>query len=77
MILLDTHAILWTANEELPLGHDSKLMVQAAREAGQLAISSISFWEIALLAEKRRLELTNRRMGFVPSYSTLASSKFH
>jgi PIN domain nuclease of toxin-antitoxin system len=58
VILLDTHAILWMANEELPLGHDSKLIVQAAREAGQLAISSISFWEIALLAEKRRLELT-------------------
>jgi PIN domain nuclease of toxin-antitoxin system len=57
VILLDTHAILWMANEDPALGRDSRLKVQVAREQGQLAISSISFWEIALLSEKRRLKL--------------------
>lgn len=59
MILLDTHAALWMANAEQPLGKHSQTMVQEALGEGQLAVSAISFWEIALLAAKGRLALTH------------------
>ena len=57
MILLDTHALVWLANDDPALGEQSCSMALAARAESRLAISAISFWEIALLATKGRLEL--------------------
>ena len=57
MILLDTHALVWLANDDPALGEQSCSMALAARAESRLAISAISFWEIALLATKSRLEL--------------------
>lgn len=57
MIVLDTHVALWLANDDAALGPSSLSTILAARDERQLAVSAISFWEIALLASKRRLEL--------------------
>jgi PIN domain nuclease of toxin-antitoxin system len=59
VILLDTHSALWMANDDPSLGRRSRSIAHKAREQRQLAISAISFWEIALLAAKGRLELTH------------------
>jgi PIN domain nuclease of toxin-antitoxin system len=58
VILLDTHAAVWLANDDAALGRESCSMALAARAENRLAISAISFWEIALLAAKDRLELS-------------------
>jgi PIN domain nuclease of toxin-antitoxin system len=57
VILLDTHAAIWLANEDRMLGMQSRDIILTAREENQLSISAISFWEIALLVSKDRLEL--------------------
>ena len=58
VILLDTHAVLWMADGDHGLGRHSHAIAQQARQEGQLAVSAISFWEIALLAAKNRIELS-------------------
>ena len=54
MILLDTQALLW-------LTEDGRLGAQARRridaDAGDIHLSAISFWEIAMLVDKRRIAL--------------------
>jgi PIN domain nuclease of toxin-antitoxin system len=60
VILLDTHAAVWLASDDPALGPESRSTALAARGKNQLAISAISFWEIALLAVKGRLELRFR-----------------
>jgi PIN domain nuclease of toxin-antitoxin system len=60
VILLDTHAAVWLANNDPSLGQKSCSIALAARAENQLAISAISFWEIALLVAKDRLELHDR-----------------
>jgi len=57
MILLDTHILIWLliAPEKLP--PKAKKIILAARKAGPLALSAISLWEIAWLAENRRLDI--------------------
>jgi PIN domain nuclease of toxin-antitoxin system len=60
VILLDTHAAVWLANNDPALGQKSCSIALAARAENQLAISAISFWEIALLVAKNRLELHDR-----------------
>ena len=57
MILLDTHAAIWIATNSENLGKQSRAMAEHARAEERLAISAISFWEIALLVAKRRLEI--------------------
>ena len=54
MILLDTHAAIWLALDE-GLGKQSQRIADKALADDRLAISAISFWELAMLITKRRL----------------------
>lgn len=64
MILLDTHVLLWLANEP---GKLSKAAGKAIREAGQdgIAISAMSVWELAQMAARGRVNLTGTVESFV------------
>jgi len=54
VILLDTHAAIWLAIDQ-GLGKQSQRMADKALAEDRLAISAISFWELAMLIAKRRL----------------------
>ena len=60
MIVLDTHALIWWVNEDKKLSNRAFKAInkEIARDDGQIIISSISTWEIALLIKKGRLTLT-------------------
>jgi PIN domain nuclease of toxin-antitoxin system len=45
------------AGDERSLGPQTRKIIQSGREENKFAISAISFWEIALLVAKNRLEL--------------------
>ena len=63
MILLDTHVLIWLAQEP---GKISAIAHTAIREAkGGLAISDITMWEMALLAARGRIYLTGTIEAFV------------
>lgn len=59
MIVLDTHALLWWAT-----GDDSQLSPAAAQaiaaemQGGQIVVSSISAWELAMLVARGRIDLS-------------------
>jgi PIN domain nuclease of toxin-antitoxin system len=57
VILLDTHVVVWLASDDPALGQKSCSLALTARAENRLAVSAVSFWEIALLAAKGRLEL--------------------
>jgi PIN domain nuclease of toxin-antitoxin system len=56
VILLDTHVAIWMIDNNPALGAASRKIIQSARQENRLTISAISFWEIALLVSKDRLE---------------------
>ncbi len=56
MLLLDTHALVWLVEGNRRLGSVALEKINQALADGQLAVASISFWEIAMLVEKGRLE---------------------
>jgi PIN domain nuclease of toxin-antitoxin system len=63
VILLDTHVLIWLAQEP---GKISVAAHTAIREAkGGLAISGITMWEMALLAARGRIYLTGTIEAFV------------
>ena len=57
MILLDTHALLWLRTGDARLGPRARKVIARAENEGEVAASAISFWEVAMLKDKRRIEL--------------------
>lgn len=58
-LLLDTHALVWWLSDEKRLSKAQRAALGSATAAGErLAVSAISFWELAKLAERGRLQLS-------------------
>ncbi len=55
MILLDTHAFVWLASAPEQLSKPATEAIQA--NLGELKVSLVTSWEIALLCRKKRLHL--------------------
>ena len=58
MVVLDTHAWVWFVSNLELLFKRAKKVTDIAINAGEIFVSSISAWGIALLVEKGRLKLT-------------------
>ena len=57
MILLDTQILVWIRTGDARLGKRARRRIDRALQQGDLAVSAISFWEIAMLQERGRLEI--------------------
>ena len=58
MILLDTHTLVWLSEGNDKLGGRSLSLINKALKSKELFASSISFWEVAMLVEKKRLKMS-------------------
>ncbi len=57
MIVLDTHALVWWVSGG-PLSEGAAEAIERSAAAHDLVASSITAWEIAMLVDRGRLELT-------------------
>jgi PIN domain nuclease of toxin-antitoxin system len=58
VIVLDTHALLWWVEQGSgKLGSEARRRIASERRAGEIIVSSITAWEMALLIAKQRLGL--------------------
>lgn len=57
MILLDTHVLLWLDRDDASLSVQARARIGEAWDAGRVAVSAISFWEVALLQQRGRVAL--------------------
>lgn len=57
MIVLDTHVLVWLDEGNERLGKKARQRINSALNTEELFVSAISFWEIAMLNRKGRLEL--------------------
>jgi PIN domain nuclease of toxin-antitoxin system len=57
MILLDTHTLLWMDRDDDALGRQSRALIEQAWKTDTVAVSAISFWEVALLEQHGRIVL--------------------
>ena len=58
MILLDTQALIWWVNDPSQLSTVAQSAIEEARKRNALYVSCISSWEIALLVQRNRLQLS-------------------
>lgn len=59
MIVIDTHVLIWwiTGDSE-QLSTAAKTAIDSELQGGEILVSSISAWEIAMLVEKERIALS-------------------
>ena len=58
IVLLDTHVLIWLDQNHPALGPEARKCADLALQKNELAVSAISFWEIAMLVAKRRIDMT-------------------
>ncbi len=63
-LLLDTHVLVWFINQNPSLGRHARSIILRAHDAGELCLSAVTFWEIALLFSKERIALTAPPMAW-------------
>lgn len=62
-IFLDTNAALWSAQGTI--AKSAARLIEAATERGELLLSPITAWEVALLAKKGRIHLALPAHDFI------------
>ena len=65
MILLDTHALLWMANDDGRLSKRAREAIQSARHETGIAAATITLREIAWLAQNGRIVVARSVESFV------------
>lgn len=65
MILLDTHVLIWMSSDPARLSSKARQRLMEARRDSGLAIASITLWELAWLAENRRILYSGSVESFV------------
>ncbi len=56
-MILDTHTLLWIDRNDPKLGATARLHIETDWRAGLLVVSAISFWAVAMLAERDGISL--------------------
>jgi len=57
-LILDTHTLLWIDRDDASVGAETRQQVEAAWRSAWVGVSAISFWEVAMLAERGRVALS-------------------
>ena len=57
LILLDTHILVWMTCREQEISKEIREKIELALQENRVIISSISLWEIAMLLDKKRLNV--------------------
>jgi PIN domain nuclease of toxin-antitoxin system len=73
VILLDTHVLIWLANEPAKLSKKASDAIQTASQEGGVGISAITLWELAWLATHNRLEIGGTAEAFVEKITSRTS----
>jgi PIN domain nuclease of toxin-antitoxin system len=55
VIVLDTHTLVWWVTNDSSLSKKAKAAIERERAGGEIVVSAISAWEIAMLVERETL----------------------
>jgi PIN domain nuclease of toxin-antitoxin system len=58
VIVLDTHALVWWVAGDSTLSKKAKAAIERELSGGEIIVSAISAWEIAMLVEREKLVLS-------------------
>ncbi|WP_257828131.1 type II toxin-antitoxin system VapC family toxin [Burkholderia glumae] len=76
MIVLDTHALVWWVSGDSTLSKKAKAAIERELVGGDILISSISAWEVAMLVEREKLVLSMDVASWLATVSEIEAVRF-
>ena len=76
MIVLDTHTLVWWAGGAPMLSKKAKAVIKKEQDGGEIIVSSISAWEIALLVQRGRLLLAMDVQNWLATVAKIEAVRF-
>lgn len=77
MILLDTHILIWWVSNDKQLSKSASKAIEQELIDGEIIISSITAWEIAMLVAKNRLVLAMDVETWLTTIAQIEHVRFH
>lgn len=76
MIVLDTHALVWWAAGDSQLSRRAREAIEAEEQNGEILVSAISAWEVAMLVKTGRLALTMEAQTWLDTVAQVPAIRF-
>jgi PIN domain nuclease of toxin-antitoxin system len=76
MIVLDTHTLVWWVAGHAELSKTAKTIIDKELAKGEVVVSSISAWEIAMLVAHGRLTLTMQTTQWLATVAKIQGLRF-
>lgn len=76
MIVLDTHVWVWWVTQDPQLPRRVARLIEARGDSESVFVSSISVWEVALLVQRHRLQLTMPVSEWIRQAEALMPTRF-
>ena len=77
MIVLDTHVLVWWVSADPLLSKKAKAAIEHEIDGGEIVVSSISAWEIAMLVQREKLLLSMSVARWLSSVAQIETLRFH
>lgn len=76
MIVLDTHALIWWVSGDPTLSKKAKSAIERELDGGDIIISAISAWEVAMLVEREKLVLSMDVSSWLDTIAAIDAVRF-
>ena len=76
MIVLDTHTLVWWVSDDPLLSKRARTAIEREQPDGDIIVSSISAWEIAILVERGKLVLSMDVGGWLSTVAQIDAVQF-
>jgi len=76
VIVLDTHALVWWVAGDSTLSKKAKAAIEHELSGGEIIVSAISAWEIAMLVEREKLVLSMDVGSWLATVSGVGAVRF-
>ncbi|NPT41299.1 PIN domain-containing protein [Paraburkholderia sp. 1N] len=76
MIVLDTHTLVWWVTGDSTLSKKAKTAIAHEMAGGEILVSAISAWEIAMLVERERLLLSMDVSSWLATVAAIEAVRF-
>jgi len=76
VIVLDTPTLVWWVSGDPMLSRKAKAAIERELAGGEIVISAISAWEIAMLVEREKLVLSMEASSWLATIATIEAVRF-
>lgn len=76
VIVLDTHALVWWVGGDENLSRAAKKAIESELDGGQIVVSAISAWEIAMLVDREKLVLSMDVDSWLTTVANIPAVRF-